>query len=301
MKLWMNGTIMEPSEAVIPVSDHGFLYGMGLFETLRTYKGEPFLLEHHAERLSMGCKELRIGFRPDAARLRGVIQELLAANAGEIGSGDAYLRLSVSAGESPLGLPDPEGYRRPNVVLMMKPLAPPVFPPQPKPLALLRIRRSSPEGRIRHKSFHYMNNIVGKWELADRELPAGTEGLFLNESGFVTEGIVSNVFSVRDGKLATPAASTGLLPGITRRFVCELAEKLGITVAEGHYTWKELVAADELFVTNSVQEIVPIDRLFDGEDRTVRLWQAEEGSVTAKLAGEYRSAADDGKGAHKYE
>lgn len=293
MKLWLNGTIMETQQAVIPVSDHGFLYGMGLFETLRTYAGQPFLLERHMQRLHEGCEELRIANAPDAAEVRSIVRDLLEANKEELRGGDAYLRLSVSAGEAPLGLPSAEGYRQPNVVLMMKKLPSSPYPPKPKSAALLRTRRNSPEGAVRRKSFHYMNNIVGKWELAGREVPPDTEGLFLNESGFVVEGIVSNVFLVRGGTLATPAVSNGLLPGITRQFVCELAAKHGFGVEEGHYRWEDVVAADELFITNSVQEIVPVHQLIGEADRSVHTWEAGAGRVTAALAERYRIAVQE--------
>jgi 4-amino-4-deoxychorismate lyase len=285
MKISLNGSLCDEQEAVVSVYDHGFLYGIGLFETFRTYKGKAFLLEKHLERLRQGCAELWIAWELDAQQINLQVSELLAAN--ELQEG--YFRLSVSAGVDLLGLPV-HPYAAPTVVLYVKPL-----PLQEeklyengKALQLLRLRRNSPEGGERLKSFHYMNNILAKRELSRYPWAAGAEGLFLNGAGFAAEGIVSNVFFMRDSICCTPHLDTGILPGITRALVLDLAGKAGITTAEGMYSWEDLLAADEIFITNSIQEIVPITTLFDAAGKGYHIGKGSAGQATRKLLQRYR-------------
>lgn len=273
-----NGKLVGKEQAVVSVFDHGFLYGIGLFETMRTYGGVPFRLGKHLERLEAGCRRLGIRYTPDEREVRKLIRDLLEAN----GLADGYIRFSVSAGEGPLGLPD-SAYESPVALVYCKPL--PAVPTS-KPLQLLRLRRSTPEGDVREKSFHYMNNVLARRELAGYPWAAGAEGLFLTGDGWVAEGVVSNVFFVEDGVLHTPALATGILPGITRGEVLRLAADAGIPVREGLYRPDRLWRADELFVTNSVQELVPVHAVFDGQG-TVR-WSGGPGPVTERLQAAYR-------------
>lgn len=289
MKILFNRQLIDSKEAVISAFDHGFLYGMGLFETLRTYNGSPWLLDRHADRLRKGCEMLGIAYSPDLTGIKAAIAEVLKAN----GLSDGYIRWSVSAGEGAIGLPS-EPYDKPNEILYAKELAPdhPMTRPG-KTLRLLRLPRSTPEGSYRLKSFHYMNNIAAKRELVLSGAGLGTEGLFLDGNGHVTEGMVSNVFWCKDEILYTPEASTGLLEGITREYVMELAAELGIPIQQGLYTWRELLTADEVFVTNSIQEIVPVINLVDeqGVD-TQPGGQNSKRPMTGQLMTKYREAAE---------
>lgn len=285
----LNGQCMDADAAVVSVMDHGFLYGMGLFETFRTYEGRPFLLERHLERLLVGCRQLGIGTEslPDAAALRRTIADLMKANELE----EAYIRYTVSAGEDILGLPAGE-YTRPNQILMAKPL------PQTsgqlythgKALQLLATRRNSPEGPVRLKSLHYMNNILAKRELSSYEEAARlyAEGLMLNADGYLSEGIVSNLFFVRNRRLYTPDTACGLLPGITRSVVMELAAAAGLSCEEGFYTWDDLLRADEIWLTTSIQELVPVTTLMDASGRAAEISGGRIGPVTDKLLRMYR-------------
>lgn len=263
-----NGQIVEQGKAVISVLDHGFLYGLSLFETFRTYGGRPFLLSRHLERLAAGCRALGMAFPREAtpARVQRLVAGLLQAN----GLQDGYVRYTVTAGEDALGLPNGP-YTTPNVVVYVKALpAPPQGAQHGRALQLLRTPRNSPEGHVRFKSAHYMNNILAKRELGQYPSAAplsgpGAEGLMLTAEGIIAEGIVSNMFFVRGGVLRTPAVETGILPGITRGMVLELAERIGIPIEEGLYTWDDLRQAEEVFITNSIQEIVPIHTLYNTE------------------------------------
>lgn len=287
MKIAVNGAICEHGEAVISVYDHGFLYGVGLFETFRTYGGRPFLLEPHMARLSQSCEELGIRYNPDGCAAESLIARLLEVN----GLTDAYIRYSVSAGVDVLGLPSAD-YTNPSVIVYVKPL--PAKDERTyaegKPIQLLELRRSSPEGAVRHKSFHYMNNILAKREMSRYEWAVGAEGIFLDGNGRVAEGIVSNLFWIKGRVLYTPSLDTGILPGITRQFVIDLAARLGFTVCEGLYEWSELMEADEAFLTNSIQEIVPVNRLYDTAGTQRNVGDGSVGAVTAILMNGYNEA-----------
>lgn len=289
MKLLLNGQLIDNKEAVISVLDHGFLYGMGLFETFRTYGGVPWLMDRHVDRLMKGCEMLGINYAPDLNEMKLAITSVLKAN----GLYDGYIRWSVSAGVGAIGLPD-DDYEKPNEIVYAKELAPDdPASRKGKILRLLKLPRSTPEGSTRLKSFHYMNNIMAKRELAGSGAEPSTEGLFLDNKGHVAEGMVSNVFWLKDEVLYTPSAETGMLQGITRDYVFEIAAELGITVIEGLYTWEDLQRADEVFVTNSIQEIVPVTTLEDifGQGHHPGDMIAK-GSITSRLMNHYRDAAE---------
>ncbi|WP_128099778.1 aminotransferase class IV [Paenibacillus sp. DCT19] len=285
----INGDVIHMAAAVIPVTDHGFLYGLGLFETFRTYRGVPFLLEQHLERMAAGCHELGIPFTVTPAEVTDWIQRLLQANELE----DAYVRYTISAGEAPLGLPSGD-YIQPNHILMAKELPPlsPSLYEQGKMLQCLTTPRNTPEGNVRFKSLHYMNSILAKRELNGYGAPTqGAEGLQLTRSGYVAEGIVSNVFWMMQGVLCTPAIETGILPGITRAVVLQLALQQGIPCKEGLFRWDELLQADEVFLTGSVTELVPVTALRDQHGTETIISNGQIGSVTALLLGMYREKA----------
>lgn len=264
MWAWMNGEFVKADELRISPFDHGFLYGLGFFETFRTYKGEPFLLEEHIERLRKALDEFRIDVKLDLEIVTAIIVELNARSGGE----DGYFRLNVSAGVHDIGLA-PSGYEKPTVILFRKTL-PPLTRGKEKSAVWLKTRRNTPESEHRYKSHHYANNVLARLELPSL---AEQEGFFLTEQGHIAEGITSNIFWVTDSVLYTPALETGILAGITRDIVIRIAESLGIIVVEGLFTADKLEAANEVFVTNAVQELVPIHLLgssrFDGKNGLV--------------------------------
>ena len=261
MWAWMNGEFVKADELRISPFDHGFLYGLGFFETFRTYNGKPFLLEEHIERLRKALDEFRINVELNLDELTVIIYELNARSGGE----DGYFRLNVSAGAHDIGLA-PSVYEKPTVILFRKTL-PPLTRGKEKSAVWLKTRRNTPESEHRYKSHHYANNVLARLELPSL---AEQEGFFLTEQGYVAEGITSNIFWVTDSVLYTPALETGILAGITRDMVMRIAESLGIIVVEGLFTADKLEAATEVFVTNAVQELVPIHRIgssqFDGSN-----------------------------------
>lgn len=281
----VNNKAVAAKDAVVSALDHGFLYGMGLFETFRTYGGRPFLLERHLQRLADGCRTLGIPYEPDEQGLREWIALLMDKNELD----EAYIRYTVTAGEDILGLPS-ASYKQPNHLLYVKalPAIPPGLYTEGKELQLLNHRRNTPEGPVRLKSLHYMNNILAKRELSGYPSASrGAEGLMLTAQGELAEGIVSNIFYITGNGLYTPAIATGILPGITREMVLELAAAAGLKTEQGLYTIEQLEQADEIFLTNSIQELVPVTILWNGE-RRITIGSGRCGEQTDVLLKLYR-------------
>ncbi|WP_044895818.1 aminodeoxychorismate lyase [Bacillus alveayuensis] len=272
MYVYVNGSIVKKEEARISPFDHGFMYGIGLFETFRTYDGHPFLLDDHLERLNDSLQEINIKLQLNRAEIVEIIDQLLEANKLK----DAYIRLNVSAGIGDLGLQTNE-YEEPTIIVYMKPV--PHAASDEKVCTILQTRRNSPEGEKRLKSHHYLNNIFGKREIGNNP---NIEGIFLTEAGFIAEGIVSNIFWRKNNIVYTPSLETGILNGITRQFVLTLLSALGIKYEEGLYKLNELEQADEIFLTNSIQEIVPVRQLNDW------LYPGVEGSLSKMLKHQYQ-------------
>lgn len=254
MYIYMNGEVIRKEEARISPFDHGFLYGMGLFETFRVYNGHPFLLDDHLERLNRSLEAINI----EGGYTREQVLEKLEMLLGKNGYHNAYIRMNVSAGNGEIGL-QTDSYKNPNTIIFCKPL-PPRSASAEKQAVMLEIPRNTPEGTERLKSHHYLNNILAKKEAGD---DPSIEGIFLTRDGYLAEGITSNLFWIRDDCVFTPSLNTGILNGITRKFVIKLAGKLGLNVQKGMYRPEAVLGADEVFVTNSIQEIVPISS-FDG-------------------------------------
>lgn len=268
MYCWMNGEYLLADELRISPFDHGFLYGVGFFETFRTYEGHVFLFSKHMERLRSALDEYRISMPYTEKVLLAVIQKLNE----DAGGTDGYFRLNVSAGVHDIGLA-PTAYTEPNVIMFRKELAP-MKRGAAKTGVWLTTPRNEPESTIRHKSHHFLNNVGGRLELPSlKEL----EGIFLTKEGYVAEGITSNVFWVKDHNLYTPSLKTGILPGTTRAFIMELAESIGMRVFEGFYSKEAVEEADEVFVTNAIQELVPLQRIGDS------VFVGSEGPIYDKL------------------
>ncbi|EST51674.1 aminodeoxychorismate lyase [Brevibacillus panacihumi W25] len=276
MHVYVNGSICPAHEAVVSVMDHGFLYGIGLFETMRVYDRQLFLWDQHYARLQSGLLALRISAPWTSDELAQAVLQTVAAN----GLSDAYVRLSVTAGEEGVGLAA-EGYERPSLFIFVKPVAALTIPPAPKKLQTLRLARQTAEGHQRFKSHNYLNNALAKQELGPR---TDAEGLFLTAEGYVAEGIVSNLFWVKNSCLYTPSLDTGILGGVTRQHVLQLAQRLGMSVEQGKYRLEELLGAEEVFLTNSVQEMVPVSEI-DGKRVPVCY-----GEHTSKLHRAYRES-----------
>ena len=290
MIVYLNGKLIDAKEAMVSVFDHGFLYGIGLFETFRTYNRKPFLLEQHLHRLRTSCERLGIVYTLDSKSVLNMIYKLLDANQ----LADAYIRLTLSAGVGELGLPNAD-YDQPTIVIMAKPLPATMDNVQwakGKALQLLQTKRNTPEAEYRFKSLHYMNNMMAKREmrlLGVKTVP-GAEGLMLSEEGYLTEGITSNLFFAKDDTIYTPSIETGILPGITRSFLIQELKRQGLSIETGLYMWKDLLSADEIWLTNSIQEIIPVTLLIDDYGKQVVVSEGKAGKLTSMLKQQYEEA-----------
>lgn len=269
MYIYINGRIERQEEAKISPYDHGYIYGLGLFETFRIYDGHPFLLDDHLARLREGLSALSIDFIPVRKDVVEIITKLLHAN----DINNAYVRFNVSAGVGDIGLQTGH-YQEPTVIVFIKPLPSAVEAGYEKKGVILKQVRNTPEGKFRIKSHHFLNNILGKREIGSNP---STEGIFLTKEGYAAEGITSNLFWVKGNELFTPALETGILDGITRQFVIKIARSLRIEVHIGCYNVEELLSSDEAFVTNSIQEIVPLREINNV------LLHGKNGIITRKL------------------
>ncbi|WP_102273287.1 aminodeoxychorismate lyase [Cytobacillus massiliigabonensis] len=274
MYIYLNGKIVQKEKAVISPFDHGYLYGLGLFETFRVYEGHPFLLDDHLERLNHSLEVLNMNVSYSREEILRALRPLLAKNHLT----DAYIRVNVSAGIGEIGLQS-DPYLHPNLIIFAKPL-PPAMNRQEKKAVILTLNRNTPEGVERLKSHHFLNNILAKREIGD--MP-DCEGIFLTKEGFLAEGIVSNLFWLKENVLYTPAIETGILNGVTRKFIMKLAQRKGIAVEEGLYYVADAKKADEVFITNSIQEIVPIS-LFDESEMP-----GNNGSFVQDLQKQYKN------------
>ncbi len=253
MKVYLNGSIMDEDEALVPVGDRGVLFGDGIFETVRAYGGKPFRMQRHLERLRAGCRELRIEGIPSDTQIADAIDELYRLN---VASGDAYIRVTLTGGlfDGNRGL---ERSGVPNTHIIVKP-----FEGYPHEwyergirmiVSTIRANEGSPLSRI--KSSNYLENLMARQEAKDR---GADDALMLNGGGFLAEATSSNLFMVRRDKVATPGVECGLLPGITREAVLEICEEYGIPYETGFLHLDDLLGANEAFLTVSTGEIVPI-------------------------------------------
>ena len=253
MWVYLNDRFVDQKEAVVSVFDHGFLYGDGVYETLRSYGGRFFMLQAHLARLQRSARLIGLELPIPLDEWPPLLRETLARNELR----DAHLRITVSRGEGELGL-DPALCRQPTLVIIARPLVryPDRLYEEGVGLAIATVRRNlitalSP----RIKSLNFLNNILAKQEAAK----AGAfDALMLNAEGQLTESTTSNFFFVREGRIYTPSIDCGILDGITREVVLTLAKEAGIQTEEGRYPAETLARAEEAFLTNTSMEIMPV-------------------------------------------
>lgn len=283
MKVWIDGEVVDGKEARIPVSDHGFLYGDGVFEGMRVHARRVFRLERHLARLAVGAKALGLA-------LPGGLREVVLETARAFDADDAYVRLVVSRGEGALGV-DPTSCPEPRVVCLVDRIRlwPAAVRERGLALATSSLRRPGPDVLDpRVKSLNYLNNALAKLEA---RRAGADEALLLNAAGLVAEASVANVFVVREGRLATPPATDGALEGMTRAAVLELAARAGLPAAERSLGRVDLLAADEVFLTGSGAGIAPVGSLDGAPIGT------GAGPVTARLAADFRALVrEEGEG-----
>ena len=257
MWIYLNDRFVREEEAVVSVFDHGFLYGDGVYETIRSYGRRIFMLDQHLVRLRRSADAIGLTIPIPAHQWPALLHEAMTRNDVGHEHTDAYLRITISRGAGDIGL-DPALCPTPTVVVMAKPLRPP-SPEQYRhgvTLIVAKTRRNLPSALSPQiKATNFLNNILAKREA----IAAGAfDSILLNWESHLTECTISNLFFVRAGTLCTPALACGLLDGITRDIVLSLAQELKIPVDEGHFGVAEIYSADECFLTNTSMEVMPV-------------------------------------------
>ena len=251
--VWMNGQLVPVEQASLGVFDHWLLYGDGVFEGLRQYQGRVFRLSDHLRRLYNSAKAIRLDIPLARQDISTAISATLQANKLT----DCYIRLLVTRGVGALGI-SPATCSRPSIIIITNDIK--MYPEETYRNGMAIITASTPRIAAaalspQIKSLNYLNNIMAKWEAIDAGVP---EAVMLNHLGFVCECTADNIFIVRDGQLLTPAEESGILLGITRGVVLELARAAGIPARETNLTRYDLYTADECFLTGTGAEVVPV-------------------------------------------
>jgi branched-chain amino acid aminotransferase len=257
MWIYLNDRFVKREEALISVFDHGFLYGDGVYETIRSYGNRLFMCDAHVARLFRSAEAIGLTIPIAKERWPELLHESMARNGLGNNRQDAYLRITVSRGAGDIGL-DPALCPSPTVVIMAKPLVAPEESLYENGVALIvaSTRRNLPSALSPQiKATNFLNNILAKREA----IAAGVfDSILLNWEQQLTECTVSNLFFVTDGCLRTPAVECGLLDGITRTVVIQLAREQRILTEEGRFTPAQLYQAGECFLTNTSMEIMPV-------------------------------------------
>jgi branched-chain amino acid aminotransferase len=277
-KVWIDGAPVDAALASVPVFDRGFLYGDSVYEVTRTFKGRPFALPDHLERLERSAAAIGMVLPPRAEIERAVAETIAAASEPEL-----YVRIIVTRGAGEIAL-DPAMADQPRLIVIARrvKLPPPEAYRDGVEVALVSRSRSAPGQTAvdpRVKSGNYLVSVLA---VDDARRRGAYEGILCDQVGRITEGSSSNFFVVRGGRIATPPLSAGLLEGITRRHVMRLARGAGIAVDEAPLWPVDLQTADEAFLTSSVRGLVPIARV-DGR----ALGDGKPGPITRRMSALY--------------
>ncbi len=283
--IYLNGRFEKEEAACLSPFNRGLLYGDGIFETMRGYKGQVFALEEHFNRLKNSADFLKIPVPFSLEALETILVCLIEKNG--LTSKESRIRVNLIRGEGRRGLlPDEEAES--EVIITVEAVSFGIKKIQQEGVRLVIIRGHRLDHRsplAHHKTFNYIPGIMGLLEVKKK---GGDEGLFLNYDDNIAEGVTSNLFMVKNGKIITPPLLAGLLPGITRKTVIAAAAQGGVSVEERDIPEGELSHADELFITSSVREVVPVLSL-DGK-------QFEIGPVTRQIQAIYRRYVEESFG-----
>ncbi|HHU32487.1 MAG TPA: branched-chain-amino-acid transaminase [Clostridia bacterium] len=276
--IYLDGRFVKEEEAVVSVFDHGVLYGDGVFEGIRAYHGRVFKLKEHIDRLYESAHVIQLNIGLTKEEMTEVVIETCRRNNLD----NAYIRLVVTRGKGDLGL-DPRKCPKASVFCIASGIQ--LYPEElyQKGMSIVTVptRRNNPEAiNPRVKSLNYLNNIMAKMEAILSGVP---EALLLNNEGYVTEATGDNVFIVKNGVLITPPPFVGLLEGITRNTVMELAREKGIDVQEKLFNRLDVYVADECFLTGTAAELIPVVSV-DGR----QIGNGQPGPMTNDLIKAYR-------------
>jgi len=285
--IYLNGRLVPRFEAKLSPFDHGFLYGYGLFETMRAYNGHIYRLDSHLTRLR--CSAESIGLTHSILTTEEGKQSLEAACLATLEANelrDARLRLTVSAGEGDM-TPDSSTCSSPTILITAQNLVPlPLEKYETGFKAVVSfLRRNSQSPLSRLKSTCYMENVLAR---TAARAAGYDEAIFLNEQGYLAEGSSTNIFLVSNGELITPSFESGVLPGITRDAFLEIARTSNIKATERWVELNELIEAQEAFLTNSILELMPLT-WFEGKP----IGTGKPGQLTKELLAAFKKLVDE--------
>lgn len=279
-EVFINGEYYPKSEARISVFDHGLLYGDGVFEGIRVYSGRVFKLREHLRRLYDSAKAVMIQIPYEMEELVGHTLETLRRNRLY---DRAYIRLVVTRGQGDLGI-NPKKCRHGSTTIIITDTIQ-IYPPEAYESGISTVtcntRRVSPDSLPAEiKTLNYLSNILG---IIEANNAGAAEGIMLDRNGWVTEATVDNIFIVRNGTLITPPVYLGILPGITRATVIDLARERGYPVIEAPFTTAHIYTSDEVFLTGTGAEVIPVVRV---DNRTIG--DGKPGPITKELISAFR-------------
>jgi branched-chain amino acid aminotransferase len=279
--IWIDGEWHTRETAKVSVFDHGLLYGDGVFEGIRVYAGKVFKLQEHLDRIYECAHAILLKVPMPKAEFGGVIEEAVR----RAGMAEAYIRPIVTRGPGDLGI-DPRNCGRPTLIVIVDAIN--IWPPERYQQGLSVITAGTPIPHReslspRVKSLNYLCHAMAKMEA---NFAGADEALMLDSSGHVAEGTGQNVFVVKKSVLRTPPLSAGILAGITRGVVMDLARQAGLTVVEDMLNRFDVYTADEAFLTGSASEIAPI-RCYDGRD----IGSGKAGPITRDLMARFTAYA----------
>lgn len=275
--IYVSGSFSNEDEASISPLNRGLMYGDGIFETFRGYGGKIFAIDEHFARLQSAASFLKINIDFTVKDLAELISELL--NKNSLTDKDSRIRLTLIRGRGADGL-FPDLSAKSELIITAEEVSSGVRKLQQKGIEIVLVESMKIDARsplASHKTLNYIPGIVALGEVREK---GGSEGIYLNYEDDVVEGVTSNIFIVKKGRLKTPPLSSGLLPGITRDTVIKCAATCNIAVEETSITIEELFEADEIFITSSVREVMPVIK-FDGREFNV-------GTVTKKILMSYK-------------
>jgi branched-chain amino acid aminotransferase len=281
----MDGELVGPEQAFISVFDRGFLYGDSVYEVVRTYNGVPFELDAHLRRMEHSGELIGLELPWSLGRLAGEVRRTVEAS----GNAESYVRIMVTRGAGEIGL-DPALATGQRVIIIAKELVvpPPEAYERGVKLALVGVRRNLREAiDPQAKTGNYLNNVLAMKQAREQ---GAYEALMLDSTGRITEATTANVFVVQRGEVCTPPLEVGILEGVTRRVVLELARRAGLPVRECDLRPGDLLGADEVFITSTTRELVPVVLVSDSEAEH-RIGPGAPGPLTLRLLGDFRAAA----------
>jgi branched-chain amino acid aminotransferase len=256
MHVYLNDRLVPRAEALVSVFDHGFLYGDGVYETMRAYDSVIFMLDEHLMRLRRSASMIGLAVPLDTEQIKDAVYDTMSANS----LNNAYVRLTVSRGYGPIGL-DPDLCKAPSFVVIAEEMKeyPKAYYERGISAIISGTKRNLRDAiNPQIKSLNFLNNILAKIEA---KKAGAYEAIMVNVAGHIAEGTISNVFFYRDDVLCTPSVECGILDGITRNIVLDLAVREGLMVKEGEFTTDALSAAAEVFITNTTMEVMPVNQI----------------------------------------